>query len=494
MISRLRHILLTGFVLLSSFRLMGQLPMPDNVCVGETKRYNVEVNPVPGSTYTWRIDGEIQSGFPTNELIHTWNTAGTYLLEVQERTADGCLGPVRSGQVFVNLRLIPVFAAAPSYCSGAIIPALPETSINGIHGTWAPAINNTSTTTYTFTPDEGQCALPATLTVTISDNIVPAFAAIGTYCSGATIPALPLTSTNGITGTWAPAINNASTTTYTFTPDEGQCALPATLTVTVNDNIVPAFATVGPYCSGATIPALPLTSTNGITGTWAPAINNTATTTYTFTPGEGQCASTATMDIVVTASITPAFSQLGPICQNGTAPALPLTSSNNITGTWSPATINTAAVGTTTYTFTPDEGQCASTATMDIVVTASITPAFSQVGPICQNGTALALPLTSSNNTTGTWNPAAINTAAVGTTTYTFTPNEGQCASTATMDIVVTASITPAFAQIGPICQNGTVPALPLTSSNNITGTWNPAAINTAAVGTTTYMFTPGEG
>jgi hypothetical protein len=38
---------------------------------------------------------------------------------------------------------------------------------------------------------------------------------------------------------------------------------------------------------------------------------------------------------------------------NSTAPLLPGTSNNDITGTWSPATINTATAGTTTYTFTP---------------------------------------------------------------------------------------------------------------------------------------------
>lgn len=46
----------------------------------------------------------------------------------------------------------------------------------------------------------------------------------------------------------------------------------------------PTFNPVGPYCSGASIPALPTTSINGITGTWSPAINNTMSTTYTFTP------------------------------------------------------------------------------------------------------------------------------------------------------------------------------------------------------------------
>jgi hypothetical protein len=45
---------------------------------------------------------------------------------------------------------------------------------------------------------------------------------------------LPTTSNNGITGTWSPALNNTTTTTYTFTPDAGQCAVIETLTINVN--------------------------------------------------------------------------------------------------------------------------------------------------------------------------------------------------------------------------------------------------------------------
>ena len=44
---------------------------------------------------------------------------------------------------------------------------------------------------------------------------------------------------------------------------------------------------------------MPTNSTNGIVGTWSPALNNTATTTYTFTPSSGQCATTATMTITI---------------------------------------------------------------------------------------------------------------------------------------------------------------------------------------------------
>src|SRR4029078_11899365 len=131
------------------------------------------------------------------------------------------------------------------------------------------------------------------------------------------------------------------------------------------------------------------------------------------------------MSIVITPEVTPTFTQVGPLCQNSTAPTLPGTSNNNITGTWSPATINTAPAGTTTYTFTPANGECAVNTTMIIVVTTQVTPTFTQLGPLCQNSTAPTLPLTSNNGITGTWSPATISTATAGTTTYTFTPATG---------------------------------------------------------------------
>ena len=70
--------------------------------LGQTRHYYVIPGPATGSTYTWWVDGSVMSGFNTSEFIYTWNSSKTYLLEVQELSADGCPGPKRSGQVFVN--------------------------------------------------------------------------------------------------------------------------------------------------------------------------------------------------------------------------------------------------------------------------------------------------------------------------------------------------------------------------------------------------------
>ncbi len=101
MLKRHPHIVLFGIILLSMSDMSGQATMPDNVCIGQVRHYYVESN--PGSTYTWRIDGIVQNGFSSSDFVHSWEVSKTYLLEVQERSAYGCPGPVRSVNVIVGM-------------------------------------------------------------------------------------------------------------------------------------------------------------------------------------------------------------------------------------------------------------------------------------------------------------------------------------------------------------------------------------------------------
>ncbi|UPT71263.1 MAG: T9SS type B sorting domain-containing protein [Flavobacterium sp. JAD_PAG50586_2] len=198
--------------------------------------------------------------------------------------------------------IIPTFNPIPSICRNGTLSALPTSSTNNpaITGSWSPSLNNTNTTTYTFTPDAGQCALNTTqLTITVIPYTTPTFNPIMPICSGDTLSPLPTTSINGYSGTWSPPLNNTATTIYTFTPDPTQCATSASLTITVIQNVTPSFSAVAPICYGNTLSPLPTTSINGYSGTWSPPLNNTATTTYTFTPNAGQCASTTNLTIIV---------------------------------------------------------------------------------------------------------------------------------------------------------------------------------------------------
>ena len=324
----------------------------------------------------------------------------------------------------------PLFDAITPICSGEVLNPLPLISTNGVNGTWDPALDNTTTTIYTFTPNIGECANNTTLTITVNPSTTPIFDPVADICSGGALNPLPLISNNGINGTWSPALDNTTTTTYTFSPDSGQCATTTTLTITVTASINPIFDPISSICVGDLLTPLPLISNNGVNGTWSPALDNTTTTIYTFTPDAGQCASATTSTITVNSLISSTFDPIAAICE-GDALTLPTLSTNTITGAWSPAFDNTT---TTNYTFNPDAGQCASTASMTITVNTSTVPTFTGVADICEGAVLSSLPLNSSNAILGTWSPAINNTT---TTLYTFTPNSGQCSQTTTMTIVV---------------------------------------------------------
>ena len=85
------------------------------------------------------------------------------------------------------------------------------------------------------------------------------------------------------------------------------------MTITVNPQVIPTFTQVADICEGDALAVLPLVSNNGINGTWAPALDNTTTTLYTFTPDAGECATTQTMTITVNPLLSPVIS-----CGTGT--------------------------------------------------------------------------------------------------------------------------------------------------------------------------------
>ena len=132
---------------------------------------------------------------------------------------------------------------------------------------------------------------------------------------------MPATDINGITGSWAPAFDATTTTDYSFTPYPGQCATtPAPVQVVVNPIITTTFDPIDPICEGDSNP-LPTTDINGVTGSWTPAFDATATTDYSFTPDPGQCATTpAPVQVVVNPIITTTFDPIDPICEGDSNP------------------------------------------------------------------------------------------------------------------------------------------------------------------------------
>ncbi|MEO6669014.1 MAG: T9SS type B sorting domain-containing protein [Ferruginibacter sp.] len=414
---------------------------------GTEAPYSVSWNTVP-----------VQNGLTATNL-----QPGTYVATITD--AASCTSTY---SVTINgvPNTIPAFPPIDPICNNSVAPVLPTTSDNGITGTWSPStISNTSSGSYTFTPAVGQCATVVTVAVTVTPNITPAFNLATSFCNGATVPILPGSSTNGITGTWLPtAISNTNSGTYVFSPAAGQCAPVYNLDVTITPVTNPTFSFPTQICQGSIAPVLPATSDNGVPGTWSPSIvSNTSSGSYTFTPNVGTvCTTNTTIPITVSSTITPLFPGINPICFGSVAPALPATSTNGLTGTWSPATVSNSSSGT--YTFTPDAGQCGGIATLNVQVVPNIIPQFNAVTAICNGTTAPVLPAASLNGINGTWSPATVNNTISGI--YTFTPDAGQCATTTTLPVTVL-----------PLSTSTTILAI---CSSQLPFSWNGNVFNTA--------------
>jgi gliding motility-associated-like protein len=193
---------------------------------------------------------------------------------------------------------------------------------------------------------------------------------------------LPISSANGITGTWSPALNNAATTLYTFTPTAGLCATTATMTITINPihtialssatatetqslcvstALSPITYTLGGGATGANVTGLPTGVTASVAGTTLTISGTPSTTTgspftYAITTTGNNCTvatdgGTITINpiqTIVLTSVTTSENQT--LCINTAITPITYTLGGGATGanvTGLPAGVTATVAGTT---------------------------------------------------------------------------------------------------------------------------------------------------
>lgn len=333
---------------------------------------------------------------------------------------------------------------ATNYANQAGTLTLNQTAGSG--GTDCSIVNPSCTAsnlTATATCNGGNSTIAGTLDVSGAPST--GTLTVSSSCGGSQVINAPFATTSGTlnyTFNGGAADGSTCTITATFSADPA-CTATTTVVKSVTNPPAPTItktpadcsnqeqSTIANYVATNTYTFSPAGPTVGAGGVIS---NAPAGTTYTITVSANGCGtSTGTfMNNPPLSATTPTFTNPGPIC-SGDSLVLPTVSNEGVGGTWSPAADNTA---TTTYTFTPAAGSagCATSTTMTVVVTPGNSTVFtSNPGPLCE-GTAFTLPTTSSNGIVGTWSPAINDTV---TTTYTFTPNPGQCASDTTMTVVI---------------------------------------------------------
>ncbi len=128
---------------------------------GSFDKHEIDDITITGKTgLLYSYDGGITFETATTKIITNPNPV-TILVK-----AEGC--PVDTLSLPVVVITTPTFNQVGPICSGAPNITLPGTSLNGIIGSWSPAINNLVTTLYTFTPYANQCSTNASMTIVVA--------------------------------------------------------------------------------------------------------------------------------------------------------------------------------------------------------------------------------------------------------------------------------------------------------------------------------------
>ena len=186
--------------------------------------------------------------------------------------------------------------------------------------------------------------------------------------------------------------------------------------VLTNQIVTPVFSQVPPVCFGDLISPLPTTSLNGITGTWSPAINNTDTTTYTFTPGADQCGYSTTMTIIVYPQAQVSITDTS-ICTGGTAILVATATPAGGDFFWSNAnatsSITVSPTFSTSYSvFYTSLNNCFATATRLLAVN-PIPTATATSAVICDGEIATIVATGLPTGGTYLWSPSGQTTASI---------------------------------------------------------------------------------
>ena len=454
------------------------------VCQGGT----TSLSATGGTGFTW--DNSVVDAVPFTPPM------GTTTYTVSGTDNNGCPA---TDQVDVTVipGTPPPLDAGPdqTICLGSSVNltatgATTYTWVNG--GANGQTVTPATTTTYIVTGADGSCTVDDAIIITVVDPITPTFDAIPDICQGAAAPVLSTTSTNGITGTWSGSVNTATagTTNFTFTPTGPTCNTTAQISVTVTPITIINAGADQTVCEGTPVT---LTATGASGYIWNYPITNgvpfnvpvggPVELIVTGSGGSG-CSNSDTMYLTVVALpvVDAGFDQT--ICAGQ---SVNLTASGATTYVWDNAGANGQSVTplvTTTYSVEGTTLGCQDNDDITITVNPLTVPIFNPTANLCQGSIPPSPPTTSLNDVAGTWSPSSINTATPGTFTYTFTPDDILCNTTAQ----VTVTIDP-----WPVVDAGTYASVCIDAAS-IPLVGSPAGGVFSGTGVTGTNFAPSSG
>ena len=458
----------------------------EKVCTSSVRRYRVDGE--PGSTYAWLIDNQpvvnnnpqyplvrnftavdLTTGMPKqgSEIIIQWENPGVFNLSVVQTSMFSC-DTLEQGNVEV-FELPEVIAGDPlSICSSPLVEL-----------TTAVA-NHASATLWTSSGDglfDNPTALHTNYNFGVADRIkgkVELTLIAQGLGSASSCPASSSTLAVTLKSEVILVTNNPDPVCPPQTIDLSA----ASVTQGSEDGLT--FRYFADRYSKELLPDYKAVSQDG--------------TYYIVATNQGGCSALDSVEVVFTPLYVPTFASIPDLCLNEDPPVLPPSDFTGISGKWTPSVVTTNELGTKSYTFVPDPGQCAGELIVVVNVSNSHIPRFNPISA-CQGETAPTLPKVSLNGIVGTWSPSNISTEISGTFPYVFTPDPDGCGEEVTLMVEIRDIPIPTFNfTTTTLCLNSVPPQLPFTTTSGVPGTWQPAVISTNVPGNFAYTFTPEVG
>lgn len=458
-----------------------------------TTQIQVVVNPLPSVDLGGDVTicaGNSTTLIATGATTYAWNNGlGTGATKTVSPTvptqyivtgtdANGCVNK-DTIMVNVNTSLNVSAGSNVSICAGqsttlTATGASSYTWDNGLGSGAVKIVSPTGTTTYNVTGTSGGCSSSAQVIVTVTPSPTVSAGSDVTICSGqsTTLTATGATSyswDNGLGAGASHSVSPTSPTTYIVTGTSGGCS--STAQVVVNVDPVP-YVNAGSdvtICAGqsTTITAIGASTyswDNGLGSGASKTVSPTGTTTYVVTGSNGACSATDQVTVIVNPLPIATIAGTTTICQNDVSPTITFTGANgtlnytftyNIngganqtvtsTGNTATVTVPTATAGTFTYNLVSvtdgSSTACSNPQTGSVVVIVNPYPTVN-AGSDVTICAGQSTTLTAVGASTYTWDNglgagASHSVTPTSTTTYTVTGNNGACAGTDQVQVIV---------------------------------------------------------